>query len=50
LTGAVEDFGQAIAVQPQFAQQYLARAAVYDRFGEVSRAEQDRAAASRLGS
>jgi hypothetical protein len=48
LAGAVEDFSRAIAVQPEFAQQYLDRAAVHERLGQASLAEQDRATASRL--
>jgi hypothetical protein len=33
LAGAAEDFSRAIALQPEFAQQYLDRATVYERLG-----------------
>jgi hypothetical protein len=33
LAGAAEDFSRAIALQPEFAQQYPDRATVYERLG-----------------
>ncbi len=46
LVGAAEDFSRAIAVQPEFAPQYLDRAAVYERLGQASLAAEDRATAT----
>lgn len=48
LAGAVEDLTRAIAVQTEFAQQYLDRAGLYEHLGQASLARDDRAVASRL--
>lgn len=48
LQGAAEDFTHAIESQPEFAQQYLDRAGVYERLNQAALAEQDKATAARL--
>ena len=48
MAGAADDFSRAIDLQPDFAPQYLDRAAVYERLDQPALAEQDRIIASRL--